>query len=203
VDRIQALQGSDADAESDTGALPPPVLHRTLAYALGADRGQQLRTAAAGLQQKVLRDLDAGDRAVPLTLLPLLGELSIHTPGAFRNFIMGDAASKNGGDIVSRLASSAGPSMVVEELGYGCTATKDYFKEVIALLPAIDERELARLVAVLARTHSCLDVGSCGQTLQSLTAAVGIAPPSPAALSAATWNYNNAVDALLEVWLSQ
>jgi hypothetical protein len=202
VDRIQALHSSESD--TDTGALPPPVLHRTLAYALGADRGQHLRTAAAALQQKVLRDLDAGERSIPLTLLPLLGEPSIHTPGAFRNFIMGDAASKNGGgDIVSRLASSAGPSMVVEELGYGCTATKDYFKEVIALLPAIDERELARLIAVLARTHSCLDVGSCGQTLQSLTAAVGIAPPSPAALSAATWNYNNAVDALLEVWPSQ
>ena len=103
---------------------------------------------------------------------------------------MGDA----GGDIVSRLASSSGPSMVIEELGYGCTASKEYMKEVVGLMPAMDERELARLVGVLARTHSSLDVAKCGRTLASLAAAVGIAAPSPAT----SWNYENAVDALRE-----
>ena len=82
---------------------------------------------------------------------------------------MGDT----GGDIVSRLASSSGPSMVIEELGYGCTASKEYMKEVVGLMPAMDERELARLVGVLARTHSSLDVAKCGRTLASLAAAVG------------------------------
>lgn len=104
---------------------------------------------------------------------------------------MGDT----GGDIVSRLASSSGPSMVIEELGYGCTASKEYMKEVVGLMPAMDERELARLVGVLARTHSSLDVAKCGQTLASLAAAVGIAPPTQTATS---WNYENAVDALRE-----
>ena len=83
---------------------------------------------------------------------------------------MGDT----GGDIVSRLASSSGPSMVIEELGYGCASTKDYFKEIVGLMPAMDERELARLIGVLARTHSSLDVMSSAKTLQSLAAAVGI-----------------------------
>ena len=104
---------------------------------------------------------------------------------------MGDT----GGDIVSRLAASSGPSMVIEELGYGCTASKEYMKEVVGLMPAMDERELARLVGVLARTHSSLDVAKCGQTLASLAAAVGIAAPSQTATS---WNYENAVDALRE-----
>jgi CCR4-NOT transcription complex subunit 1 len=107
---------------------------------------------------------------------------------------MGDT----GGDIVSRLASSSGPSMVIEELGYACTASKEYMKEVVGLMPAMEERELARLVGVLARTHSSLDVVKCGQTLTSLANAVGIAAPSPAALGAGTWNYDNAVDALRE-----
>ena len=85
--------------------------------------------------------------------------------------------------------------MVIEELGYGCTASKEYMKEVVGLMPAMDERELARLVGVLARTHSSLDVAKCGQTLASLAAAVGIAPPTQTATS---WNYENAVDALRE-----
>ena len=84
--------------------------------------------------------------------------------------------------------------MVIEELGYGCTASKEYMKEVVGLMPAMDERELARLVGVLARTHSSLDVAKCGRTLASLAAAVGIAAPSPAT----SWNYENAVDALRE-----
>ena len=67
-------------------------------------------------------------------------------------------------------------------------------KEVVGLMPAMDERELARLVGVLARTHSSLDVAKCGRTLASLAAAVGIAAPSPAT----SWNYENAVDALRE-----
>ena len=83
---------------------------------------------------------------------------------------MGD----HGGDIVSRLSSSSGPSAVIAELGYGCAVTVDYFKEVIGLMPAMDESELARLVGVLARTHSSLDVSTCGATLSSLAAAVGI-----------------------------
>ena len=88
--------------------------------------------------------------------------------------------------------------MVIEELGYACTASKEYMKEVVGLMPAMEERELARLVGVLARTHSSLDVVKCGQTLTSLANAVGIAAPSPAALGAGTWNYDNAVDALRE-----
>ena len=47
---------------------------------------------------------------------------------------MGDT----GGDIVSRLASSSGPSMVIEELGYACTASKEYMKEVVGLMPAME-----------------------------------------------------------------
>jgi len=105
---------------------------------------------------------------------------------------MGD----HGGDIVSRLSSSSGPSAVIAELGYGCAVTVDYFKEVIGLMPAMDESELARLVGVLARTHSSLDVSTCGATLSSLAAAVGIDAPSAAALSATNWNYENAADAL-------
>ena len=88
--------------------------------------------------------------------------------------------------------------MVIEELGYGCTASKEYMKEVVGLMPAMDERELARLVGVLARTHSSLDVAKCGQTLASLAAAVGIAAPSAASSAATSWNYENAVDALRE-----
>ena len=77
----------------------------------------------------------------------------------------GGAMGDHGGDIVSRLSSSSGPSAVIAELGYGCAVTVDYFKEVIGLMPAMDESELERLVGVLARTHSSLDVSTCGATL--------------------------------------
>jgi CCR4-NOT transcription complex subunit 1 len=272
------------------------LLHRCLACVQSADSSARVRRESGGLQRKVVKDLDAGNRALPLTLLPLLGDVSIDQPGAGRcapgatlyypplahalsswvfisnwfifftfvyfddtvavpvswclsddrivadqiierpttlvgsphaprsvvadaplprslsplplytknpnrDFVMGDH-NKIGGDIVSRLAASSGPSMVIEELGYGCAVSKEYFKEVVGLMPAIDERELARLVGVLARTHSSLDVPSSAMTLQSLAAAVGINPPSPQSMAAATWNYDNAVDALRELFPS-
>ena len=100
----------------------------------------------------------------------------------------------SGSDIVSRLSASTSPSEVIKELGYGCTASKEYFKKVIGLMPAFGSRELARVVATLASTRDALDPVATNLTLASLAAAVGLETPQ----AATTWNYENAADALRE-----
>ena len=100
----------------------------------------------------------------------------------------------SGSDIVSRLSASTSPSEVIKELGYGCTASKEYFKKVIGLMPAFGSRELARVVATLASTRDALDPVATNLTLASLAAAVGLETPQ----AATTWDYENAADALRE-----
>ena len=99
-----------------------------------------------------------------------------------------------GGDIVSRLSSSTSPSETIKELGYGCTASVDYFKRIIGLMPAFGARELARVVAMLASTRDVLDPTATAATLAGVAAAVGLETPQ----AATTWNYENAADALRE-----
>ena len=99
-----------------------------------------------------------------------------------------------GGDIVSRLSSSTSPSETIKELGYGCTASVDYFKRIIGLMPAFGARELARVVAMLASTRDVLDPTATAATLAGVAAAVGLEPPR----LETTWNYENAADALRE-----
>ena len=89
----------------------------------------------------------------------------------------------SGSDIVSRLSASTSPSEVIKELGYGCTASKEYFKKVIGLMPAFGSRELARVVATLASTRDALDPVATNLTLASLAAAVGLETPQ----AATTW----------------
>jgi CCR4-NOT transcription complex subunit 1 len=101
--------------------------------------------------------------------------------------------SRDGGDdIVARLSSSTSPAEVIKELGYGCTASADYFKRVIGLMPAFGAHELAKVVAMLASTQDALDVSATDLTLNALAAAVGLETPQ----RATSWNYENAADAL-------
>ena len=81
-------------------------------------------------------------RSAPADLAALLGE-EVSVAAAATT---GEMAT---GDVVGRLASGA--SRVIEELGYGCASTKEYFAAVLGLAPAMDEMELAKLVATLAR----------------------------------------------------
>jgi len=106
--------------------------------------------------------------------------------------LSGKMSRDGGGDIVSRLSSSTSPAEVIKELGYGCTASADYFKRVIGLMPAFGARELAKVVAMLASTRDSLDVSATDLTLNALAAAVGLETPQ----RATSWNYENAADAL-------
>jgi hypothetical protein len=106
--------------------------------------------------------------------------------------ITGKMSRDGGDDIVSRLSSSTSPAEVIKELGYGCTASADYFKRVIGLMPAFGAHELAKVVAMLASTQDALDVSATDLTLNALAAAVGLETPQ----RATSWNYENAADAL-------
>ena len=98
-------------------------------------------------------------------------------------------------DIVSRLSGSASPSEVIKELGYGCTVSKEYFKSVIGLMPPMDDRELCKVITVLAATRDTIDVKATSAALSAFAAAVGLETPTP---GQTTWNYDNAADALRE-----
>ena len=67
-------------------------MHRTLACVQSADVGERVRRESGGLQRKVVADLDASNRQLPVTLLPLLGDVSIDKPGALRCASTTDAA---------------------------------------------------------------------------------------------------------------
>ena len=128
-------------------------------------------------------------RSAPADLAALLGE-EVSVAAAATT---GEMAT---GDVVGRLASGA--SRVIEELGYGCASTKEYFAAVLGLAPAMDETELAKLVATLARSHSSLDAAAGAEALAALASATGIGAPPASAAAATTWNYDNAVDAIRE-----
>ena len=82
------------------------------------------------------------------------------------------------------------PWRVIEEVGYGCSASKEFFQEVLGQqrLGAMDEGELAKLVGAIARTRSSLNVTSCAEALRSLCAATGAGPPPPRRRAWTTWN---------------
>ena len=88
-------------------------------------------------------------------------------------------------DIVSRLSGSASPSEVIKELGYGCTVSKEYFKSVIGLMPPMDDRELCKVITVLAATRDTIDVKATSAALSAFAAAVGLETPTP---GQTTWN---------------
>jgi len=98
-------------------------------------------------------------------------------------------------DIVSRLSGSTSPSEVIKELGYGCTTSKDYFKSVVGLMPAMDDGELCRVITMLASTRVSIDPDATLVTLVAFAAAVGLETPSQ---GAKTWDYYAAADALRE-----
>ena len=81
VDRIGALWEKDT---SDGEEVPLPLLHRTLACAQSGESSERVRRTAVDLVRKIVADLNAGDKELPLTLLPLLADVDIEKPGAVR-----------------------------------------------------------------------------------------------------------------------
>jgi CCR4-NOT transcription complex subunit 1 len=98
---------------------------------------------------------------------------------------------------MARLNSSASHGKVVEELGYTCTGSKAHLKEVLSLLPTLDETSAAQLVATMARTHSGLEDNSASYS--SLISALGGGQHSVPEVPPSTWSYEVAVDAIREV----
>ena len=86
--------------------------------------------------------------------------------------IMGEGVSKSSSplanDIASRVASASSTAAALEELGYASAHTKASLKQILALLPRIDNKGLAVLLATIAKTGdgSLGDVPS--QTLADL-----------------------------------
>ena len=116
--------------------------------------------------------------------------------------IMGEGVSKSSSplanDIASRVASASSTAAALEELGYASAHTKASLKQILALLPRIDNKGLAVLLATIAKTGdgSLGDVPS--QTLADLASAMGLPPPTEAANRAKTWNIEAVADAVRE-----
>ena len=62
--------------------------------------------------------------------------------------------------------SAAGIAGVVEELGYGCTASEAAFKVVLDQFEVVDETALARVLGVLMREQSAAEGQSGVQVLR-------------------------------------
>ena len=69
---------------SDGEEVPLSLLHRTLVCVQSCESSEKVRRTAVDLGRKIVADLDAGDKELPLTLLPLLGDAGIEKPGAVR-----------------------------------------------------------------------------------------------------------------------
>ena len=84
-------------------------------------------------------------------------------------------------DIASRVASASSTAAALEELGYASAHTKASLKQILALLPRIDNKGLAVLLVTIAKTGdgSLGDVPS--QSLADLASAMGLPPPTEAA----------------------
>jgi len=101
-------------------------------------------------------------------------------------------------DIASRVASASSTAAALEELGYASAHTKASLKQILALLPRIDNKGLAVLLVTIAKTGdgSLGDVPS--QSLADLASAMGLPPPTEAANRAKTWNIEAVADAVRE-----
>ena len=86
---------------------------------------------------------------------------------------MGEGVSKSSSplanDIASRVASASSTAAALEELGYASAHTKASLKQILALLPRIDNKGLAVLLATIAKTgdgslggRAVADVGGFG-----------------------------------------
>ena len=90
---------------------------------------------------------------------------------------------------------------VVEEMGYACTASQRTFEEALQQAGPVDERGVAELLAMMARTHASLSdphgsSSSVAAALSALGAGLGNSQGNGIWSSDQTWNMDLAVDVL-------
>eukprot|EP00850_Spirogloea_muscicola_P015627 SM000121S26024 [mRNA] locus=s121:298001:312953:- [translate_table: standard] len=90
------------------------------------------------------------------------------------------------------LAGAMHAADVLEEIGYSCTASVRHCRDVLGLFPDLREAEIARLVAMVARTHTGLEDAHGANGILSSALALHSMPADAGILS--SWN----LDVLLE-----
>ncbi|KAI5070413.1 hypothetical protein GOP47_0014756 [Adiantum capillus-veneris] len=94
-----------------------------------------------------------------LLLMPLLQD-DVNDYGCSRRF---EAVARSSCpislDLMEHLDNALEASDVMEELGYNCTIGITKCKEFLSLFPVLDEPCIARIIAMVARTHTGLDDG--------------------------------------------
>lgn len=90
---------------------------------------------------------------------------------------------------------------MVEEMGYACTASQRTFEEALQQAGPVDERGVAELLAMMARTHASLSdphgsSSSVAAALSALGAGLGSSQGNGIWSSDQTWNMDLAVDVL-------
>ncbi|KAH7284495.1 hypothetical protein KP509_34G056500 [Ceratopteris richardii] len=97
-------------------------------------------------------------------------------------------------DLMEQLENAEEAAGVLEELGYNCTTGISQCKEFLSLFPILDEKCIARIVAMVSRTHMGLEdgQGSFGTFLNAFGFNVSVDGPSVPN----TWNIENLVNCL-------
>lgn len=92
-----------------------------------------------------------------LMLMPLLQD-EVNDSGSLRRF---DAISKSSCpislDLMEQLENAIEAADIMEELGYSCTVGVAQCKEILASFPSLHEGNIARIIAMVARTYTGLE----------------------------------------------
>eukprot|EP00976_Prorocentrum_cordatum_P030144 613518-Prorocentrum_minimum.AAC.3 len=205
------LEAKVAEVQASEPKLPEALLHRLLIFVAQHDShfGSQSRTILRTVLAQQLGDektripqlflpLQYDDvNSLRCTVLPPYVFLPAALGTSFGEFQPEAAQGRPSDDVMARLTSPASHGKVVEELGYTCTVSKAHLKEVLALLPPLDETSAAQLVSMMARTHSGLEDNSASYS--TLIAALGGGQHSVPEVPATTWSYEVVVEAIREV----
>ena len=82
---------------------------------------------------------------------------------------------------------------IMEELGYSCTVGVAQCKEILNLLPSLQEANIARIIAMASRSHTGLEDshGTCGTFYSALTESAFVD-----GIWASTWNIEVLVESI-------
>eukprot|EP00250_Pteridium_aquilinum_P021342 c25093_g1_i1 orf=270-7661(-) len=129
-----------------------------------------------------------------LLLMPLLQD-EVNDIGLLRQF---DAISKSSCpislDLMEQLDNAVEASDIMEELGYNCTVGVAQCKEFLSFYSPLNEDSIARIIAMIARTHTGLEDGhgSFGTFFGAFSGSASV----DGSWAANTWNIEILVDSI-------
>lgn len=188
------LKSKMEDVPASKSYVGDTVLHRALTFV--SENNEVFEKAPADIQ-KNLMSVAPAESASALYMTPFQ-YCDVSEANSLRDF--GKEASRvspsDADSLSGCLASSNNTAKVIEELGYGCAATKEQLVEVLVQLPPLHENSVAQIAGMMSRTHSDLDDTS-GAYHSWCAAMSGTVPQTEN--SPTTWNVEATVEAIKEL----